>query len=98
MYWIEDGCPNTGTGGNGSWQTKSALISITCCTYDGSKCDSVGYCIYNKSSYDDAVATCAENNQRLCTKEELVGGVCCGVEGDCDHYTVWTSTPRSGGT
>ena len=98
MYWTEDGCSNNGTDAAGSWQSKSAQINVRCCTYDGTQCGTPGDCPDNKKSYDDAVAKCAENDRRLCTKEELVSGACCGAGGDCDHYAVWTSTPRSGGT
>ena len=96
MYWTDDGCPTSGTDVDGSWQSKSAPINVRCCTYDGTQCGTPYDCPDNQASYDDAVAKCAENNRRLCTKEELVGGVCCGNGGSCDSYSVWTSTPRSG--
>ena len=101
MYWTEDGCSNGGTDGktDGSWQPKSALINVRCCSYDGKTCSTPGDCPDNKKSYDDAFEKCNKQfGQRLCTKEELNSGVCCGVGGGCDSYTVWTSTPRSGGT
>ena len=43
-------------------------------------------------SYDDATQKCAEIGRRICTKDELVGGVCCGSGGMCNKYEVWSSS------
>ena len=47
-------------------------------------------------SYEDATSECSAIGNRLCTKNELNTGVCCGTGGDCDQALVWTSTPDSG--
>ena len=47
-------------------------------------------------SFDNAALKCQEMGLRLCTKDELLGGVCCGTGGSCDSYLIWTSTSESG--
>ena len=43
-------------------------------------------------SYSDAASKCSEKNQRLCSKDELLSGICCGTGGNCDSDKCWTST------
>ena len=102
-YWVDDGCPGTGTDYDGSFQPKSYPACVRCCTYEGNNCvtpEKVQPCGEHKMSFDDATAICAEIDHRLCTKEELIGaeeqkGVCCGSGGSCDSEIVWTSTPEN---
>ena len=48
-------------------------------------------------SFDDATTKCEELGKRLCTKDELVGGICCATGGNCDVNEVWSWTPPSAG-
>ena len=68
---------------------------------DGSTCATPGSCETAANdrivvSYADATSECSAIGNRLCTKDELNTGVCCGTGGQCDQALVWTSTPDSG--
>ena len=98
-YWVDDGCP--GGGGDvdvdGSFQPKSYKAGLRCCSQDGKGCVSNWECPDETFSFDEAVQKCSEaDNHRLCTKDEVKVGVCCGSGGSCDSYAIWTSTVQEG--
>ena len=95
-FFVEDGCSTAGSNIEGSFQEKSYQAGVRCCSNDGKSCQTPMSCRKNTISFDDAVAKCREMGLRICTKAELLGGVCCGTGGNCDHYSVWTSTAESG--
>ena len=98
-FWVEDGCVFQNHEHDGSWQPKSFEAGVRCCsnTNNGKPCYTPFHC-GNKMTLGDAVATCADNDQRLCTKKEMLDRRCCGTGGDCDGYLVWTSTPHPNNT
>ena len=96
-YWVNDGCNTKGFPETiGSFQEKSHLAGVRCCSNDGSICETPGNCPADNMSFDDAAQECAGLGKRLCTKDELVAEICCGTGGMCNLYEVWTSTPSSG--
>ena len=46
--------------------------------------------------FDAASNNCEVMGLRLCTKDELLGELCCGTGGGCDDVLVWTSTLEPG--
>ena len=96
MYWVDDGCVNSTTDIDGSFQPKSYQACLRCCSNNGKECVTPLECPADKMSYDHAVSKCAESDHRLCTKAELLSRVCCGTGGSCDSYEIWTSTQQSG--
>ena len=97
-YWVDDGCPGVGTDNDGSFQPKSYPACVRCCSNEVNDCvtpEEVWPCGEHKMSFDDATAICAENDRRLCRKEELKEGKCCGSGGSCDSEIIWTSTPEN---
>ena len=92
MFWVDDGCPSGGTSHDGSFQDKSYEAGVRCCSNDGTDCDTFLDCNDNKMSYVDAESECSNENRRLCSKAEMLSGICCGTGGSCDSYEVWTST------
>ena len=96
QVWVNDGCNTKGDPPTeGSFQDKSYLAGVRCCSVDGTTCETPGSCPTDNMSYDDATQKCAELGRRLCTKDELVGGVCCGSGGMCNKYEVWSSSSPS---
>merc|ERR1719254_479765 len=45
-----------------------------------------------EATYAEAMEMCMAMGMRLCTKDELDGGVCCGTGGKCDDARIWTTT------
>merc|ERR1712228_365347 len=43
---------------------------------------------------EEAQTGCESSGRRLCTKDELLAGICCGVNGNCDSYPIWTSEQK----
>ena len=103
-FWVEDGCASDTWGvHDGSFQDKSYEAGVRCCSNDGTTCSSPLTCYRNGIavttsflSYEDAVSKCSEDNRRLCSKDELISGICCGTGGGCDGFEIWTSTSDSG--
>ena len=80
-YWVDDGCPGTGTDYDGEFQPKSYQACVRCCPNEEGECvtpEKVWPCGEHKMSFDDATAICAEveGDYRLCRKEELKEGLC----------------------
>ena len=96
QYWVDDGCVTGGKEIEGSFQKTSYLAGVRCCSDDGSTCETPGSCPADNKSFNDAKQKCAELGKRLCTKNELTSGVCCGTGGKCDLDGVWTSNPFAG--
>ena len=76
---------------DGSFKPYLYHAAVLCCSNDGAWCTAPLDCEIYKMSYDDAVSKCSEGGGRLCTKDELNSGVCCGRGGMCDDYEIWTS-------
>merc|ERR1712223_1666049 len=96
-YYVDDGCHSEGSNPDdvvGFFQPESSTAFIRCCTTDGTGCSPESRCNNSDDlvTYADAEATCVVNGGRLCTKDELLTGICCGTGGQCDSYGVWTST------
>ena len=49
-----------------------------------------------EATHTDAAAVCAAQGDRLCTREQLNQGRCCGTGCKFNIYKVWSSTPCSG--
>ena len=49
---------------------------------------------YGASTYEEAKEICEQNELRLCSQEETIGGVCCqtGCSFDCKYIWVADST------
>jgi len=98
-HYVDDGCqtesddvPNDV---NGTYLRDTALAAVRCCSkLIGAKegCITIGSCPEDFKTYEAAVAECALKGHRLCSKNELLSGVCCGTGGYCDNYYTWTST------
>ena len=95
-YYVDDGCKteydNNPDDIVGSFQSKSFLAGVRCCTISGSACVTPVDCTFQATTYDYAVSVCTQIGYRLCTKDELLSAVCCRTGGDCDNFPVWTST------
>ena len=95
-FWVDDGCIGHRTSEknfHGSFHGRAYEAGVRCCAHDGSSCTTPLSCANNEMrSYDDAVSTCSGITRRLCSKDELLDGLCCGSGGDCDVHEVWTST------
>ena len=90
--WVDDGCTTSGTLVQGSFKLQSYKAAVRCCSNNGASCTTPLHCQHNKMTYADAVKKCSKDGRRLCTKDELNSGMCCGRGGMCDFYEVWTST------
>ena len=98
-YYVDDGCQSEAETPpiddfSGSFQSKSFNAGVRCCTMDGKTCDTEGQCATNSVTFDDAIVQCANRDDRLCTKNELLTGICCNTGGSCNDYPVWTSTKQ----
>ena len=90
-----DGCPNKGKKVEGMFQPKSYQAGVRCCSCDGKSCQTHLKCPEDDMSYYDAIAECHKKGLRLCTKEELLNGVCCDTGGSCNDHLTWTSTAQT---
>merc|ERR1719210_249054 len=95
-YWVSDGClEKPGTFVNGTLRvmaldTSYGTASVRCCKNDGSSCITPAACFTGKS-HAQAAHICAGKGLRLCSLNELAGGICCGTGCDFDYMTgVWT--------
>merc|ERR1719401_2404084 len=95
-YWVSDlGCPDAESGG--SYESPDATVFTRCCAMDGSSCTHPKKCKEGKeATYAEAMEMCTDLGMRLCTKDELDEGVCCGTGGKCDDARIWTSTAECG--
>ena len=104
IYWTApESCASTAPRFRAKSETESA--TVRCCSHEGTQCASMqgAACLPQAVPYKQAVATCAGLGMRLCTKEEMWAGVCCGATTDqCRPYgrqtpeAVWTSAPVEG--
>ena len=92
--WVEDGCTAVGSACVGSFQEKSYLAGVRCCSDDGTICETPGRCPADNMNFDDATNKCNDLGKRLCTRDELLTGICCSTGGNCDISEVWTSPGR----
>ena len=81
---------------SGTYRRDSFNAGVRCCSMDGTTCKTIGKCPGGSATHEHAVDKCAEIGMRLCTKDELLDGICCGRGGQCDNHPVWTSTLESG--
>ena len=95
-YYAGDGCPNKGKKNEGTFHPKSYEAGVRCCSCDGKSCQTHLRCPADNMSYDDARAECHKKGLRLCTKEELLNGVCCDTGGSCNDHLTWTSRAQPG--
>merc|ERR1712136_378611 len=67
------------------------MFGVRCCGAD--KCVTRADCDGESGmTYSEAEAICDREGLNVCTKEELMSGMCCGKGGNCDNNQVWTST------
>jgi len=99
-YWTDDACETetNGWGDDAIGQYRqpldNVLEQVSCCSKDGSTCTSRN-CDGWGLSLKQAEKYCADQGKRLCTREELASGVCCGT--GCDDSAVWSSTKITNG-
>ena len=53
-----------------------------------------GYGGARKHTFAEATATCARHRLRLCSKAEVLSGICCGVACNHDRELTWTSDKK----
>merc|ERR1719401_2108704 len=94
--WVSDlGCPNEEKGG--SYVSPDTMVFTRCCSLFGDSCTHPKKCKEGKeATYAEAMEMCMAMGMRLCTKDELDEGVCCGTGGKCDDARIWTSTAVCG--
>ena len=80
-----------------SFQVKAYKAGVRCCNVKDDSCETIGTCPKDATTFDNAVEKCAAKGLMLCTKNQLLRGVCCGKGGNCDSHPVWTSTPQKQG-
>merc|ERR1719401_1342063 len=90
--WVSDlGCPNEEKGG--SYVSPDTMVFTRCCSLFGDSCTHPQKCKEGKeATYAEAMGMCMAMGMRLCTKDELDDGVCCGTGGKCDDARIWTTT------
>ena len=93
--YVDDGCHSVSDDIHGSFKPKSFRTGVRCCSVDGKTCQTPGQCPGN-FSYFEAESLCNLSGHRICTKDELHSGVCCGTGGTCDNNAVWSSTNQTG--
>jgi len=109
--WVENGCWSNSGGGDGHWESPlGAVAHVHCCTEAGecerhvsgatnnAGCFSGGNSGVPMQTYDGAVAICAADGMRLCTKDELLSegaAGCCSTGCSHDSAMVWTNTSLS---
>ena len=87
----------------GTFQPNSFEAGIRCCSEDKNICENENApcCKTQKgacpgvATHSEAEETCVKMGMRLCTKDELLSEICCKTGGNCDSYSVWTSTCQS---
>jgi len=103
MYWVDDGCETEkvdadDVDGTFAIETASIADGVRCCSMSGDSCSTAKRCNQGLHyTWLDSNALCASKGQRLCTHNEVLGGICCGKGGACDNVYVWTSTAANGG-
>ena len=99
-WYVDDGCHTEADSVKddfaGTYRRNSFNAGVRCCSMDGASCKTIGKCPGGSATHDHAVDKCEGMGMRLCTKDELLDGICCGKGGRCDNHPVWTSTLESG--
>ena len=96
--WTADGCTGSGDEYPDKLEASTAKHHVRCCSMDGTSCDSapngVSYTPYGGPgvTFSEAQSLCSDNGRRLCTLEELSGGLCCGTGASHDYSRVWTQS------
>ena len=80
---------------HGAFKPTSFRTGVRCCSVNGKTCQTPRKCPGNLT-YFEAESLCNLTGHRICTKDELHGGVCCGTGGSCDNLAVWSSTNETG--
>merc|ERR1712187_760768 len=71
---------------------KSEKVGVRCCW--AGECMTPRVCP-SKHTHEEAGKICQEHGQSLCSKEELLSGICCGTGGGCDNHPVWTRSLKA---
>ena len=95
-YYVAKGCLYNVKKDEAIVKPKSYQAGVRCCSCDGKSCQTHLRCPDEYMSYDDAKTECHKKGLRLCTKEELHGGVCCNTGGNCNGHLTWTSLAEPG--
>jgi len=91
---IADGCPRSmGLQHAAMEPAITGMASVRCCSLDGASCETQTVGCLEGVSFFEANAACHSHGLRLCTRQELDGGVCCGTGCGYDGQQVWTVTP-----
>ena len=102
-----DGCPRVWTVGGclcaAELVSQSTERHVRCCSMDGTSCSTFSASGVLWTPFSEAGVTfpvaqsmCESDGRRLCTLEELSGGVCCGTGGNLDTKMVWTQSEEGG--
>ena len=95
---MADGCKAIGDEIiEGSYEQKSFTSGVRCCKETDDTCETIGACPSDATTYHDAVAKCTAIGRIICTKNQILSGICCQTGGNCDRYPVWTSTFQTDG-
>merc|ERR1719487_1406050 len=94
--WAVDGCTRSNTKSVQPRQLQpTARVAVRCCSMNGRSCASSRVGCPRSQTFEQAKATCARYQMRLCTKEEMASNICCGTGCMFDNYLVWTSASSS---
>jgi len=84
--------------------SQSTERHVRCCSMDGTSCStfSASGVLWTPFSgagviFSEAKSMCESDGRRLCTLEELSGGVCCGTGGNLDVKMIWTQSEEERG-
>lgn len=92
---VADGCP--ASMGLQNAQLRPAMTgrgSVRCCSMAGDRCETQTVGCLRGVSFFEANAHCHAHGLRLCSRQELDGGVCCGTGCGFDGRRIWTFTPE----
>jgi len=94
LHWAVDGCPQEDTHEVINWAKKqmdpSGLASVRCCSNEGTSCRTHSLGCLNDKTWAEASEACADvPGFRLCTRQELNGGVCCDTGCNFNGVLVW---------
>ena len=98
-FFVGDACNKGKNEVWGSYLAKSSKAGVLCCKFDGTSCRSVRnkLCPTPDVKQVDAEVQCATIGHRLCSKNELLNGICCEAIRNCNSNSIWTLTSKSGG-
>jgi len=88
---LADGCQNDGFPSQNHETIEnpadSAIGAVRCCSHNGSQCVTPDTC--RKTTFELAKGICNLLGKRICKREELSGGKCCGTGCRFDGELVW---------